>query len=359
MLQSLESLPGIKFTLRQASPRTTNTLDTVFGPVRRYWYLPSCFRSFIGDDSIHIPLRKRDIMLSTFPRTGTTWLQQICIQIKDRDLPDTMDFCDIYDKSPWFELDVHLEEYSRFSKLNDPRVFKTHLPLSKSLRGCRYLATIRDPAWTFRSSYFFFRMDRAKWMTPSKAICDGAFSEFEPQGATLWQHYRELWQARFCNDVCVIPYEFLQQHIREGVRSIGRFMGEAPLNDSELEQVVERSSRRFMRSEEHLMKFAQFGLGECTPRLRVSRESEKTLSSDAEEALQKLWTEEMTPTTGTASYKEFLGFFEAKLFQQLRTSKAFKTPRTAPPCTIKPQASQMPDHEKTIKLAWESFGFMH
>ncbi|MCI0506981.1 MAG: sulfotransferase domain-containing protein [Gammaproteobacteria bacterium] len=72
-------------------------------------------------------VRPTDVLITTAPKAGTTWMQQILYQLKTGGVSD---FDSIHDAVPWLELPrvdrtwpTQLEYYET---LPDPRIFKTH-----------------------------------------------------------------------------------------------------------------------------------------------------------------------------------------------------------------------------------------
>ena len=63
-----------------------------------------------------------DIFISTYMKSGTTWLQMILYQLTTS---GEMNFDHIYDISPW--VDRNFEKGEKVKELPSPRFFKTHL----------------------------------------------------------------------------------------------------------------------------------------------------------------------------------------------------------------------------------------
>lgn len=93
-----------------------------------------------------ISLRDGDIIISTPPKSGTTWMQMICalLVFQDPDFPRTLD-----EVSPWVDLLTHSREELRewAEGLSHRRFFKTHTPLDGLPSDPRvtYVCVGRDP----------------------------------------------------------------------------------------------------------------------------------------------------------------------------------------------------------------------
>jgi len=81
----------------------------------------------------HFKARPTDILITTAPKAGTTWMQQILYQLYTG---GDADFDSIHQRVPWLELPQTnmkwQEQLERYEVLPDPRIFKTH---------CTYLQT--------------------------------------------------------------------------------------------------------------------------------------------------------------------------------------------------------------------------
>src|ERR671922_1915726 len=68
--------------------------------------------------------RATDILIATYPKCGTTWLQQIVHGLRTR---GSMDFDEITAVVPWIELAFDVGIDLEAPQVAEPRAFKTHL----------------------------------------------------------------------------------------------------------------------------------------------------------------------------------------------------------------------------------------
>merc|ERR1712046_441174 len=68
-------------------------------------------------------LRPTDVVILTFPKTGTTWLQQICEQLRTG---GDMKFDEITERQPWLEFAWDLGQDLDAEQVAAPRLFKSH-----------------------------------------------------------------------------------------------------------------------------------------------------------------------------------------------------------------------------------------
>lgn len=99
--------------------------------------------------------RAGDVYISTMAKTGTTWLQMICHQLR---CPGDTDFEEICCVVPWLEKMPVMEQPLDGDQLGNPRCFKTHRPPSQlpDPNGtAKFIFTIRDPVKTLVSQFKF------------------------------------------------------------------------------------------------------------------------------------------------------------------------------------------------------------
>ena len=241
--------------------------------------------------------RPTDVFILTPPKTGTTWVTQICHAIRtvrvgtghDRGLAACLAGDDIYQVAPWAQMSLDLGiDLDRSQTALDPcpavargggrgwarrcRLFKTHQRLGAINRGAGYIAVVRRPEDVVQSWYNFLVAKDVPMAAGASNICDflrswpAFFLEGMRFGATLWEYYREFHVARRHPDVLVLVYEDLVDDLQRHVPIIAEFMarkekkreeeeeeeeeGEeglrGPLTPDEIALVCDRSSRDFM-----------------------------------------------------------------------------------------------------------------
>ncbi|KAL2925623.1 Cytosolic sulfotransferase 13 [Bienertia sinuspersici] len=118
----------------------------------------------------HFQARDTDIILSSLPKTGTTWLKSLLFAIVNRKRFSDISHHPLQTQNS-HELVLQLEAkvYKKingsqpdFSELPSPRLFATHIPylsLPKSVKDsqCRVIYVCRNPLDTFISSWHFYR----------------------------------------------------------------------------------------------------------------------------------------------------------------------------------------------------------
>ncbi|KAK3285241.1 hypothetical protein CYMTET_7142 [Cymbomonas tetramitiformis] len=246
--------------------------------------------------------RKTDVYILTAPKTGTTWLQQICHQLRTG---GHMEFEDVYQVSPWAELAWDLGMDLEAEHVANPRVFKTHQRLSAINTGAKYIVTMRDPEKTV-ISWFKFLQEKGHsavktHSSPSEIVFDkNVFAENMLFGASIWEYYLEFWKCRNLPNVLIVVFEDLQKSIRSQLPRIAEFMGVECTSDL-LDKVETLSTASCMMAHEEKFDetwtFAQLqkvgraapeDVAGFTPASRVTKGHTEPLNTKAKKFLNEI-----------------------------------------------------------------------
>jgi hypothetical protein len=263
-------------------------------------------------------VRPSDIIVATFPKTGTTLVTWICHQLRTG---GDIDFETLYEVIPWplLSWDIGYDPNVDGSQLS-PRVFKSHLRMASIYRGCKYVVTIRDPAKTALSFYNFFlakQVPLALEMDVSRFVMETPFVQGREGRASLWEYYQEYHILRDCPSVLVLIYEDLVQDMPASIRMLAQFM-EIDASPALVQTVASMSTKAFMAA--HMSKFdepydraKELGrvgdLSQLAPGAKVAvAPHPQTLNVAAQECLTNQWQESMLPL-GYANYEAFAAVF--------------------------------------------------
>lgn len=261
--------------------------------------------------------RDTDVFIATYPKCGTTWLQQIVHGLRSH---GDMNFDEITRVVPWLELahDLGLDIYAE--QAGDIRAYKSHMSYDDTPKGGRYISIIRDPKEVLVSFYRFFD----GWLFEAGSVSLDAFAkEFFMQredGKRYWSFIKSFWRQRDRDDVLLLCYEDMKQDLQSAIKTIASFC-EIDLNQGLLEIVSRQSGLEFMLSQkekfdDHLVRDARnnaLGLphgGDTTKvQSKNSAEQENKLSEEIINMLGEIWQQEITPKTGFADYHEMRAVF--------------------------------------------------
>jgi aryl sulfotransferase len=255
-----------------------------------------------------IVLRPTDVVVITRPKTGTTWLQQICEQLRTR---GNMEFTEITERQPWLDLAYDCGVDMDADQHAEPRIFKSHQLLAAVSTGAKYISIVRDPKDVLQSVFSF---ERAKGIAPFADFDDvnsyAASGHFEI--CNVWEFYTQLWRAREDPNLLVQSYEELAKDESAYLPRIAEFLG-VQLDGSLRQMVLDMSSKDFML--EHADQFddnyiksecsngALHGGNEDASVEKVTTEQRDELTSTTLAWLQAVWDERVLPRTMLKNYQ--------------------------------------------------------
>lgn len=251
-----------------------------------------------------------DVFVATYPKCGTTWLQQIVHGLRTG---GSMDFDEITAVVPWLENAHDLGIDVNGSQVATPRAFKTHLTWHEVPKGARYIYVMRDPKDVLLSYYRFFE----GWFFEAGTISLETFARelFLEGGRSgrYWDHVRSWWAQSGQASVLMLCYEDIKQDLAGTVRRVAAFIG-CPLDDELRDVVVRQSSFEFMHAHEHqfddhLIRSVcdeACGLppGGSSSKVRAGTVGahRQALSPELRSELDAIWRVEMGETPGLESY---------------------------------------------------------
>ncbi|XP_021729093.1 cytosolic sulfotransferase 12-like [Chenopodium quinoa] len=201
-------------------------------PVRQLQGVLSCQR--------HFQARDTDIILTTSPKCGTTWLKALAYVVVNRkiNLPrgDNHPLLskNPHDLVPYLELKLYIDHQDpNLTKLPSPRLFSTHLPveslpLSIKEKDCKVVYLARDPRDAFISLWHFsnklrpqncgdFPLEEAFDMFCKGVSFCGPFSD----------HVLSYWKYSLDNPkkVFFLKYEELKEQPKLYLKKLAEFWG--------------------------------------------------------------------------------------------------------------------------------------
>jgi len=240
---------------------------------------------------LEFAVRPDDIFISSYPRSGTTWMQLILHLLTTDDRELTFDH--ISQVTPWFErsLAVGALTAADLETLPSPRVFKSHLPYRWLPRGARYVYIVRDGRDVAVSYYHFYR-SHLRYTGSFDAFFD-RFARGDVQYGSWFKHVAGWESQRGNPGVLIVGYEELKADPRRGVERLAEFCG-LDLPPTRLGEIVERCSFEQMKRHEQKFDFAtefllQSGYsGRGFLRRGQTGEGATTLSPGQQETFQRL-----------------------------------------------------------------------
>lgn len=219
------------------------------------------FDSTIWDD---LEFRDDDIIISTYAKSGTTWMQQIIAQL----LFDGDPALAVAEMSPWLDLRVPPKEVKLplVEAQTHRRFIKTHLPVD-ALRfspKARYIYIGRDGRDVVWSLHNHHLNANQRWY---EALNDTPGRVGPPIGQppedvreywrnwlrndgfpfwSFWENVRSWWRIRHLPNVMFVHFADLKRDMPGEIRRIAAFL-EIPVNESRWQEILEHCSFDWMK----------------------------------------------------------------------------------------------------------------
>ena len=219
------------------------------------------FDSTIWND---FEFRDDDIIIATYAKAGTTWMQQIVAQLLFNGDPDL----EVAEMSPWMDLRVPPKEVKLplVEAQTHRRFLKTHLPVD-ALRfspEAKYIYIGRDGRDVVWSMYNHHVNANQTWYdalnktpgrvgppieTPPADIREYWHDWMQRDGHPFWpfwENVRSWWEIRNLPNVLLVHFSQLKQDMPGQMRQIADFL-DIPINESRWPKILEYCSFDWMK----------------------------------------------------------------------------------------------------------------
>ncbi|OMO72981.1 hypothetical protein COLO4_27322 [Corchorus olitorius] len=202
----------------------------------------------------HLKPRPTDVILSTYPKCGTTWLKALAFAIINRSSHHDFQNHPLLTSNPHDLLLPLIERYINsvdIETLPSPRVCPSHLALSlfpnsmaAASSPCRFVYICRNPKDTFVSMWHFMNKLRRLKQVPPLSLEDAldSFSKGVSFCGPYWDHVLGYWKASLesPNNVLFLKYEDLKREPSVYVRKLAEFLDLPFSEEEENEGIVEK-----------------------------------------------------------------------------------------------------------------------
>ncbi|XP_076783100.1 sulfotransferase 2A2-like isoform X3 [Arvicanthis niloticus] len=210
---------------------------------------PTWFSKEIMEDVCNkFVVKEDDLIILTYPKSGTNWLVEIVSLIQTKGDPKWIQSVPIWDRSPWLETN---RGYPFLIHKEGPRLMSSHLPIHifpKSLFSSKAKAIylIRNPRDVLVSGYFFW----GKTNLVKNPDSLGTYFEWFLNGnvpyGSWFEHIRGWLSMRKWDNFLVLYYEDMQKDVKGTIKKICDFLGKK-LGPDELDLVLKYSSFQAMK----------------------------------------------------------------------------------------------------------------
>ena len=219
------------------------------------------FDSTIWND---LKFRDDDIVIATYAKSGTTWMQQIVAQLMFDGDPDIS----VAEMSPWVDLRVPPKEVKLplLEAQTHRRFMKTHLPVD-AIRFCpkaKYLYIGRDGRDVVWSMYNHHFNANQTWYDALNDTPGRVGPPIEPPPDDIrqywqewldrdghpfwpfWENIRSWWAVRDLPNVKFIHFANLKHDMAREIRGIATFL-DIPIKESRWEAILNHCSFEWMK----------------------------------------------------------------------------------------------------------------
>ncbi len=240
-------------------------------PVKKREFHNHHFDSTIWND---FEFRDDDIIISTYAKAGTTWLQQIVAQL----LFNSQEGLEVAEMSPWMDLRVPPKEIKlpAVAAQKHRRFMKTHLPVDALVFSPRakYLYIGRDGRdiiWSFYNHHFTAKENWYQALNdtpgrvgppiekPSPSIRQYFHDWLDKNGHPWWPFWENIiswWAIRHLPNVFFLHFAGLKRDMAGEIRRIAEFLA-IPIDESRWEEILTHCSFDYMK--EHATKSVPLG----------------------------------------------------------------------------------------------------
>ncbi|KAL0984013.1 hypothetical protein UPYG_G00135900 [Umbra pygmaea] len=174
--------------------------------------------------------RQDDILIVTYPKSGTTWMQEIVPLVQSEgDLTPVLKIPN-WDRVPWLEeTRAHVLDLENRAS---PRLLATHyhynmMPASFFIIKPKVIYVMRNPKDVLTSSYHYYGM-------ASYLVDPGTMDEFlqkfingKVMFGSWFDHVKGWLKAQDLNHIMYISYEEMILDLKDSVSKISNFMGKS------------------------------------------------------------------------------------------------------------------------------------
>ncbi|TMW46808.1 hypothetical protein DOY81_008117 [Sarcophaga bullata] len=221
-----------------------------------------------------------DVYLVTFPKCGTTWIQEATwLLVNNLDF-ETANQVDLAFRSVFMEIsglypNMPKNTLDMSETLKSPRVLKSHLPahlIPKEIwkNKSKIVYCARNPK-DMAISYYHFHRGLGTW--------EGSIDEFvedlinnDIMYTPYWEHLMDFWDMRQEKNIFFTTYEDMKRNLKDVLIKLNRFLEKPDLTEQQLNELEKHLSFDSMKANKRVNPTSNIKSGHGSPHVRADFE---------------------------------------------------------------------------------------
>ncbi|KAL8176881.1 UNVERIFIED_CONTAM: hypothetical protein K2H54_039757 [Gekko kuhli] len=199
--------------------------------------------------------RPDDLLICTYPKAGTTWIQEVVDMVQHGGDPQECARAPTHERMPF--IDAFLPKpipsgIDQAEAMPSPRLLKTHLPVqlippSFWEQNCKIIYVARNVKDNAVSYFHFHRMGN---LLPEPGNWDQFLQNFIA-GKVAWgswfDHVRSWWEAKDRHPILYLFYEDMKEDPAREIQKVAQFLG-ITLPDPLISQIAQHTAFESMKA---------------------------------------------------------------------------------------------------------------
>nr|XP_056719796.1 sulfotransferase 1C2-like [Euleptes europaea] len=199
--------------------------------------------------------RPDDLLICTYPKAGTTWIQEIVDMLRHGGDPQKCARAPTHKRMPFIDLFLPKPLTSGLEDAEEtpsPRTIKTHLsvqllPPSFWEQNCKVIYVARNAKDNAVSYFHFHRMNQGM---PEPGNWDQFLEDFLV-GKVMWgswfDHVRGWWEAKDRHPILYLHYEDMKEDPAREIQKVAQFLG-IEVTEPVLKRIVQHTAFESMKT---------------------------------------------------------------------------------------------------------------